>query len=504
MVTMKTRAPILEVVLLLYLWAVILCLLPAYGDESTSSPRPSPLDPKGRQTITAPSDSNVSVSPVRATPKRPRPIDEARARREGIRKLTGKHLTLFTDLPSEPEIDRLPAIFDAAVPQWCAYFKISQTVVADWQVRGYLMGDRTRFLETELIPRGFPMFPNGFAEACDLWLVEQPTAYYRRHLLLHEGTHCFMLSWLDGGGPPWYMEGVAELLATHADADGVLRLGHFPRDRSEVPMLGRIKRIQDYVAAQPALGIDEILSFGPRAHWNNPDAYAWCWAACALLDRHPRYQRPFRQLRHHVRSDRFNQQFASLFAELAEPLKVEWQLFASSLVHGHDVEATAMDFRTGEALPDAWQQRRIVATRGWQNSGWWLEAGETYEIRARGRFQIAREDPLADKRRQQGGQSAPPVVWWSEPNGVTIQYFGGHPLGMLLAAVVPGAPRANGKRNDDQPTAISLGNLLNAERVGTSRRWTPQESGTLHLRLNDSPGKLGDNRGGVDVAIRAI
>ena len=45
----------------------------------------------------------------------------------------------------------------------------------------------------------------------ELWLHDQPTAYYRRHLLLHEGTHVFMASFLGGCGPGWYMEGTAEL-----------------------------------------------------------------------------------------------------------------------------------------------------------------------------------------------------------------------------------------------------------------------------------------------------
>ena len=49
----------------------------------------------------------------------------------------------------------------------------------------------------------------------EFWLFDQPTDYYVRHLLLHEGTHVFMVSFLGGCGPGWYMEGTAELLGTH-------------------------------------------------------------------------------------------------------------------------------------------------------------------------------------------------------------------------------------------------------------------------------------------------
>ena len=48
------------------------------------------------------------------------PLDEERIQAHGIRKLAGKHLTLYSDLPARPEIEELPAIFDAAISQWAA------------------------------------------------------------------------------------------------------------------------------------------------------------------------------------------------------------------------------------------------------------------------------------------------------------------------------------------------------------------------------------------------
>ncbi|HEV3137916.1 MAG TPA: hypothetical protein VGZ26_08425, partial [Pirellulales bacterium] len=51
--------------------------------------------------------------------------DSARPERpEGIRQLDSKHLTLLTDVPSSPEVDDLPAVFDQAFPQWCAYLGV--------------------------------------------------------------------------------------------------------------------------------------------------------------------------------------------------------------------------------------------------------------------------------------------------------------------------------------------------------------------------------------------
>ena len=45
----------------------------------------------------------------------------------------------------------------------------------------------------------FPLFlANGVTLGSDMWLHDQPTDYYRRHLLLHEGTHAFMIAFLGG------------------------------------------------------------------------------------------------------------------------------------------------------------------------------------------------------------------------------------------------------------------------------------------------------------------
>ena len=65
------------------------------------------------------------------------------------------------------------------------------------------------------MPTGDDKFLHGLSTGSDLWLYDQPSAYYRRHLLLHEGTHAFMGKFLGGCGPGWYMEGTAELFGTH-------------------------------------------------------------------------------------------------------------------------------------------------------------------------------------------------------------------------------------------------------------------------------------------------
>src|SRR3954451_15262897 len=59
-----------------------------------------------------------------ALPGAPRPIDAKRIAAAGLRIIDSRHLRLVTDLPSSVAVDELPAVFDAAVPEWTKYFKL--------------------------------------------------------------------------------------------------------------------------------------------------------------------------------------------------------------------------------------------------------------------------------------------------------------------------------------------------------------------------------------------
>ncbi len=118
---------------------------------------------------------------------------------------------------------------------------------------------------------------------------------------------------------------------------------------------------------------------------------------------------------------------------------------------------------------------KVAADRGWQSAGVTLEAGKTYHLRATGRFQVATD----------------PQPWPSGPGGVTIRYWERKPLGMLLAAVHP--------EPFDPRTESSL---LKPIAIGEEATLRPEASGTLYLRINDSPAELADNAGSLEVQIR--
>src|SRR5262249_23285462 len=107
--------------------------------------------------------------------------------------------------------------------------------------------------------------------------------------------------------------------------------------------------------------------------------------------------------------------------------------------------------------------------------GWGLKAAKMNKTEASGRFQVA------DK----------PMPWISEPNGVSIRYVHGKPLGLLLAAIRP------------EQSTNRLSPFLKPIVVGLGTTITSQQTGTLYFKVNDSPGELADNSGQVDVKITA-
>jgi hypothetical protein len=277
-------------------------------------------------------------------------------------------------------------------------------------------------------------------------------------------------------GPPWHLEGMAELLATHRWRDGQLQLPYYPKRKEEVPLLGRIRIVKDEVAARRALRLSQVFQFNSRAHLRN-EPYGWCWAAAAFLDGHPRYRERFREVCQHHSGAEINQHFADAMSRDSEQLAEEWLLFIAGIEHGHDLERTAVDYAPGEALPAEGHRVTVAADRGWQSARVRLEAGKRYQVAARGRYQIATDDQQR--------------IWWSEPGGVTLRYYKGAALGILLGTVRP-----------DDLTDPAATPFLAPQVIGLRAYLTPARSGTLYLRVNDSAGEMADNAGNLEVFVR--
>ena len=414
--------------------------------------------------------------------------DEARLKSIGIGRYTGNRLQLFSDLPDE-KARPLPPIMDQLYDAWVEYFGTlpPDRGETEFQMTGYLMVDQRLFRESDLLPEDLPAFPHGRHRGTRFWLNEQPTDYYRRHLLLHEGTHCFMTAVRHPMfNRVWYMEGMAELFATHRiDGEGVARFRVMPHDREQFANLGRIRLIEDEVRRTGPRTLRSVIDLGPDDFQANA-SYAWAWAACQFLDGHPRYHEPFQRFGRCVTTGIPEEDEQRLLFERFPDLAEEWLLFAANLCHGYDQERAAIDFGKGRPLEQGASAKcSIAADRGWQSSGILVEKGAAISISASGRFVIAEPD---------SGAGAP-RPWESEAQGVSIRYYAGQPLGKLVAVI-----RSTDSGVADQTRSKST--MLDVIPVGRERRIVPDVSGTLYFRVNDAWNELADNSGKVAVEVR--
>ncbi len=403
-------------------------------------------------------------------------IDEEGLAAAGIRKLESRYLTIYTDLESTLAIDEIPGVFDRAVLQWADYFEVSSEKYEDWKVVGYLINAKDRFERLGLLPGDLPPFQHGYQRGRELWIYEQPSDYYRRHLVFHEGVHAFMHQVVGGVGAPWYQEGMAELLATHLWQHRQLKVGYFPKAREEVPYWGRIKIIQKDYAASEALHMIDVLRMEAQNH-RDVRGYAWSWAAAAFLDGHPVYRVGFRQLKEDVAdsSALFSRDFENRYSARWRDLEEEWQSFVVNIDYGFDLIRNSIQFAPGVPLPEGGRSAVVTANRGWQSSGIQLQAGKRYKVVSKGRFQLQKS----------------PQPWWSEPGGVTIQYNQGYPLGMLMAAY----------RTSQSDPEVDISGFVRPIPVGLNRQLSPKQTGTLYLRINDAANQIVDNVGQVTVKV---
>ena len=429
----------------------------------------------------------------------------------GWYQLQSRYLELITDLEPSAAIRDLPALFDAAMPQWAAAFGIPAERWSGWQAKAFLMGQRDRFRRPGWLTDELPPFLEGYQAEDRLFVSEQASDYYRRHLLLHEGTHWFMWRLFGGGGPPWHSEGMAEWLATHRWEAGELSLGVIPSDPGQVPGWGRLRLIHQGLAERRAPGLEEIMRYGPRAHLE-VEPYAWSWAAVTFLQLHPRYAEQLQRLHRSPLngSPQLTQQLYQALRDDWPWLRAEWQGFVSDLDFGYDAARSLLQLNRPpgavlERVGAAGVSVRVSADSGWQSSGIWLEAGESVELAAQGRYRLAPWLPAGMEsvhapRHGVAGSAGPgaggptsDVLWPCEPGGVTLRYHRGRPLGQLLATVIGPVetPQTPTERWEESP-------------VGLRGRLTAPRSGWLLLKINVPAGQLAAADGQLAVDIRPI
>ena len=422
-------------------------------------------------------NSTRADEPFRSPDDRPR-VDPQQLEKLGIRIYESQRIKLFTDIA--PEIAKtLPPLVDQAFVAWEEYFGNLPPAEdgSDWQINGYLMQDKTKFEKGGLLTANLLDQFHGRQIGYQFWMPDQPQDYYRRHLLLHEATHAYMLSIRNLKLPVAYLEGIAEHFGTHRLVDGKLQTRLMPSNRADFRGHGRLFLMSRDVRQR---GIPELLDvhgYQNADFQTRNESYAWAWGATLFLDQHPRTRERFRQLAKSLTDPLAWQKLEVELKPDWPEIATEWMLFATEASEGFDFERTAIEFRDGQPLTKP-QRSDVRADRGWQSSGTLVEKGHRYELNATGQF------TLADK----------PKPWVSEADGITFRYHNGRPLGKLLATVRP-------LQKDEDAAGEPM---LDVQSLGNSSSFKAVRSGTLYLRLNDHPGELADNRGNVAVEIREV
>jgi len=461
----------------------------ANGDESQSpSINPSERQPKEQTTIPENGSAMIAKngdeveSPVpdyRPSDVRPR-HNVDRAKELGIHRYESKRLILYSDVEAE-KVKALPAYVDQLYESWVAYFGPlpPNREGTEYQITGYLIGDIQKFRDAGMVPANLPLFPHGRHIGAEFWMKNQEFDHYRRHLLFHEATHCFMTA-MPGTSvvgqpmPVWYLEGMAELFGTHIIADdGTVTFATMPVSSEAAVGFGRVQMVQMEVNSGRGLSLQQAIEIDVE-QFNGSFAtpYAWSWALCQFLDSHPRYQKRFREMGKHHRTDRFQEQLSTFFVEDHAIATLEWSQFIHTICYGFDFQRNAFDLSQAESTNNSSTEFQIHADRGWQATGIHLKEGDSIHLTASGQIELAQE----------------PKPWISEPNGVTIRYANGRPIGQLLLGFAP-------------KTGTSTGQLL-IKAANKDIDFTAPTNGTIWLRVNDLPNELSDNTGTYQVIIQ--
>jgi hypothetical protein len=399
------------------------------------------------------------------------PIDleraAATARRAGLSIHEGHHLLLLSDRPAaDTAVAELPKIFDEAFVSWCDHFGIAADSLADWRALGCLMTRRDTFRACGLLPDTIPDFENGFCDRRRFWIRQPSSPAYRRHLLLHEGVHAFTLTVRNLATPPWYTEGIAELLATHRLTDGRFEATPIPVDPGDVEQLGRIEAIRSLRRRQSAPSLAEVFATPADRHHRIP-AYAASWAAVAMLSRHPRYREAFARAERGLLDSQFTSRLEATDGFDTAAATRDFDAFTAELDYGYDPQAMAIDFSVGPPLAGP-RNLAVPAARGWHNAGVSARAGDRCRFRASGRVGLGQLPATAES-------PARPIE--SEADGISLEWYRGRPLGRLLV----GQWRAAPQRGRPQFERIA---------EGVDGIFTAAVDGPIFLKINQPPGRL--------------
>ena len=407
-------------------------------------------------------------------------FSEAELNELGIEVFSSAQFELRSDAvqPSnESEFQQLPGYVDQ-LRAWVHAKREAQHVTNESRaLQGSIMEDPALFLQAGLAPEELKDVRHGLYRGQEFWMREQETDYFRRHLMFHEVVHCL----LDVQGyaiPVWFHEGMAERIAVHQiDENGNVLFAQVPGDSQVDGGFGRMQLIREEIDAGRFRTLNAVREIEPREFYSGDTSYAWGWAMCYFLAEHPQTKDQFALLLDARTAQQFEQITNEMLSQQTDRLKDDWLAFTSQLKPDFNFQKMLIDWSARSEQTSADVSFSLDANHNWQNSGTQVMAGKTYQINAEGQY-VVDDDPKD---------------WICEPQGVSVEYVDGFPLGMVQAVIY----------DMETPHAQKDRVFLKPIPIGREETLTAPKSGTLFLRINDHANSWENNRGEIAIQIQA-
>jgi hypothetical protein len=408
-------------------------------------------------------------------------LDRSRLESCGLRVLESKHLILITDAPLA-EVQDLPPLADALfveLERQLGSLKPDRSG-RDFQLTGYVIGAKERFEEANVLPPESVVIRHGRHIGYQFWMNNQTSPYYRRHLLLHEFIHCFMMCehGMADIPPLWYSEGIAEYFATHELSEDIssTRFGILPTTLDGFEGWGRVteirknmKELTDNPDAWQSLMSLERVRHPKDLNFASDLQYSQAWALVWLLRNHPELKPHFLSMSQTRTRGEFRDAEDAVPAEVWQKIAVLWPLFLASLTEGFEVEHSFPPLNAKASKPSVSGKVELQSGKEWQPTGVQIKRGTSVQLDCSGRYTVH------DK----------PRPWVSEPQGITIDYANGRPLGEVTAMLVA-------------PDGSSCSGRIP---IGRENSFTAPVDSELWLQINDLANSRSDNSGSASVEI---
>ncbi len=337
----------------------------------------------------------------------------------GLKEFQEGGLTLISDLPVS-DCNMLLEISRQLDLTWNTEFRetdsLQTPIQNDWFA--FVIDSPIRFEHVGLMPGEKIGLLHGLQLGNRVWLRQQESEYYLRHLFVHEAIHRRMMEQSDSqsSGTLWWHEGSAELWATH-DFDsttGETRFGVVPAVRDRFPGWAHYERIERLSHEGNLPSIRELIGYRDQDFGDRRGGYALAWAMCQFLKSHPFTQVAYQQMYRLDDWSRIPVHVERLLNERPE-LELEWRLCLSrlnweSVARGHLFEPIER-LETPSMIPTA--------------------TGRYYfaNVDAHGEVDVSVVVQGQIHVRFEGHDVA------ISPTGITARYIDGFPAGALIATV---------------------------------------------------------------------